>query len=294
MDPLELGGPADVARLLSDAGYLCDEGLATAAFLCLQMQRPLLLEGESGTGKTAFAEALATATGWPLFRLQCYQGVGASQALYAWDFPRQILHLRSLEAVSDGSNVEDARLCLYDEKYLLSRPILHALRAAPAILLIDEVDRADEEFEALLLEVLSTYQVRIPELGTIAATLPPVVVLTSNSTREMHHALRRRCLYHWMDHPSLASEVAIVRHRVPNVSETLARQLVDVVHQLRHRSGLPKSPGLVETLDWARALERLGVAHLDVEAAAATVGTIVKNRENTSRVQAAVVELMTV
>jgi len=285
MDPDDLTGPADVARLLGSTGYLSDDALSTVAFLALKMQRPLLLEGEPGTGKTALAEALAEASGWPLIRLQCYEGIDASQALYDWDFPRQILHLRALEAVGGGPDVEEAEKSLYDERFLLARPVLQALRQSPAVLLVDEVDRADDEFEAFLLEVLSTYQVTIPELGTVSATTPPVVVLTSNRTRELHDALKRRCLYHWIDHPGLAREVEIVRSRAPEVSAELAGQVVRVVQELRARDDLLKPPGVAETLDWARALERLGATELDLATASATLGAVVKYRDDTERVK---------
>jgi MoxR-like ATPase len=284
----------DVATRLGDTGYLCDEALATVTFLALRMQRPLLLEGEPGTGKTALAEAVAESLGLPLVRLQCYEGIDASQALYDWDFPRQILHLRALEAAGSGAgpgDVEEAEKSLYDERFLLARPVLAALQQSPAVLLVDEVDRADDEFEAFLLEVLSTYQVSIPELGTVAAVTPPVVVLTSNRTRELHDALKRRCLYHWIEHPGLAREVEIVRTRAPEVSAELARQVVGVVQQLR-QAGLQKPPGVAETLDWARALEHLGVTTLDLESAARTLGALVKYREDAQKVRHALDQLL--
>ncbi len=279
---------AQVAQRLGRTGYLCDDALATVTYLSLTMQRPLLVEGEPGTGKTALAEAVAEALELPLIRLQCYEGIDASQALYDWDFPRQILHLRALEAAGAGStDVEEAEKSLYDARFLLARPVLAALQQSPAVLLVDEVDRADDEFEAFLLEVLSTYQVSIPELGTVKAASPPVVVLTSNRTRELHDALKRRCLYHWIDHPGLEREVEIVRSRAPEVSEALARQVVGLVQQLRGRDDLLKPPGVAETLDWARALQHLGTAEIDLESASATLGALVKYREDSDRVRQA-------
>jgi MoxR-like ATPase len=287
--------PAEVAARLGDTGYLSDEALATVTYLALRMQRPLLLEGEPGTGKTALAEAVASSLDMPLVRLQCYEGIDASQALYDWDFPRQILHLRALEAAGSGTDgpvdVQEAEKSLYDERFLLARPVLAALQQSPAVLLVDEVDRADDEFEAFLLEVLSTYQVSIPELGTVAAVTPPVVVLTSNRTRELHDALKRRCLYHWIEHPGLEREVQIVRVRAPEVSEELARQVVGVVQQLRH-AGLQKPPGVAETLDWARALHQLGTTTLDLETSARTLGALVKYREDAQKVQQALDQML--
>jgi MoxR-like ATPase len=293
MEPREAFATArELAQGLAGTGYLTDDSLATVGWLALRLERPLLLEGEPGTGKTALAEALALALDLPLIRLQCYEGIDATQALYDWDFPRQILHLRAVEAVArpegeaEGRDVAVVEDELFDQRFLLSRPVLRALRESPAVLLVDEIDRADDEFEAFLLEVLSTWQVTIPELGTVSAATPPVVVLTSNRTRELHDALKRRCLYHWIDHPSLQRELEIVRSRAPQVSASLATQVVAAVQRLRHDGELIKPPGVAETLDWARALHELGVSDLDLDTASASLGVAVKYREDAERVRA--------
>ncbi|WP_437772347.1 AAA family ATPase [Arthrobacter sp. KNU40] len=297
MTQTSISSATALAEMLAATGYLADEGLATIGYLALSMERPLLLEGEPGTGKTSLAEALAEGFGLPLIRLQCYEGIDASQALYDWDFTAQILHLRSVEASSGagmgaGLSVAELESSLYDKRFLLARPILKALQQSPAVLLIDEIDRADDEFEAFLLEVLSTYQVSIPEFGTVKADTPPIVVLTSNRTRDLHDALKRRCLYHWIDHPGLAREVEIVRTRLPQVPALLAEQVVRAVQQIRVTDDVLKPPGVAETLDWARALHQLGRAELDLASAAASIGALCKYREDTERVSAALARML--
>jgi MoxR-like ATPase len=269
--------------------YLADEGLATSVFLALRLQRPLFLEGDAGVGKTEVAKALAAWTGGRLVRLQCYEGIDAAQALFEWDHARQLLHLRAAEAAGRASaaGTEALEGELYDERFLVRRPLLQALytpeHRPPPVLLIDEIDRADDEFEAFLLELLSDWAVTIPELGTVRARVPPVTVLTSNRTRDVHDALKRRCLYHWVDQPDVAREVAIVRLRAPEVDGDLARQVAEAVAQIRGL-GLYKPPGIAETIDWARALSLLGRGTLDPAAAAPTLGSVVKYREDAQRV----------
>jgi MoxR-like ATPase len=265
--------------------YLPDEGLATAVFLALELRRPLLLEGQAGVGKTEVAKVLSRWTGGRLLRLQCYEGIDVHQALYEWDYARQLLHVRTAEAAGHVSAaLEDE---LYTERFLVRRPLLEALtpvEGPPPVLLIDEVDRADDEFEAFLLEILSDYTVTVPELGTFHADTPPTVVITSNRTRDVHDALKRRCLYHWVDHPSFEREVAIVSRRVPGVEEALARRVAAAVEALR-ALGLYKPPGVAETIDWAAALTAVG-GRLDAVTADATLGSVLKYREDQQRARA--------
>ncbi|WP_370105766.1 AAA family ATPase [Streptacidiphilus sp. BW17] len=273
--------PQAMRSRLEETGYLVDEGLAVACFLAVRLHRPVFCEGDAGTGKTALASALAQALDAPLIRLQCYEGIDAAQALYDWDFPRQLLHLKVAEA-GGAAGAPDAELLedqLYSPRFLIARPLLRALTTWPSVLLVDEIDRADEEFEALLLELLSEWTVTVPELGTLRGERPPVVVLTSNRTREVHDALKRRCLYHWFDHPDFAREVAIVRRRLPEVTERLAVEVTHAVRALRARD-LLKPPGVAETLDWAEALHALGATALDAESATATLGAVLKYHED--------------
>jgi MoxR-like ATPase len=268
------GSIDELEHELRAASFLPDRGLATALFLGVRLSKPVLLEGEAGVGKTEAAKALAPALGARLIRLQCYEGLDVSHAVYEWNYARQLLHIR---AAQEGT-VDEAEL--FGPDFLIRRPLLEALESEePVVLLIDEVDRADEEFEAFLLEMLSDFQITIPELGTIRADRPPAVVLTSNRTRELHDALKRRCLYHWIDHPSLELEIQIVRLRVPEASERLARQAASFVRGLRTRD-LAKVPGVAETIDWAQALAALGSAELDAQVVEATLGAVLKVPED--------------
>ncbi len=275
----------DVAKALAEHQYLADEGLATAIHLAITLSRPLLLEGEAGVGKTEVAKVLARWTGGDLLRLQCYEGLDVGQAVYEWDYSRQLLHLRAAEARGGlSAETEDE---LYSERFLVRRPLLQAIdhrEGPPPVLLIDEIDRADDEFEAFLLEILSDYSVTVPELGTFRATVPPVVVLTSNRTRDVHDALKRRCLYHWVEHPSFEREVDIVRLRAPAVAESLARQVAAAVEAMRDLD-LYKPPGVAETIDWAEALATLGRTELDEDAISVTLGSVLKYREDQQRLR---------
>jgi MoxR-like ATPase len=258
---------------LAGHAYLADRGLATAIYLALALDRPLLLEGEAGVGKTEVAKVLAAMLGRQLVRLQCYEGIDASQALYEWDYSRQLIAVRAAQLGERSADV-------FGAEFLVERPLLAAVRAgAGAVLLIDELDRADDEFEAFLLEVLSEFAVTIPEIGRVASERPPAVVITSNRTRELHDALKRRCLYHWIDHPSVDREVEIVRVRAPEVPQVLARQVAEAVARLRELD-VAKRPGVAETIDWSQALAFLGATRLDPEQAAATLGALVKDHED--------------
>jgi MoxR-like ATPase len=279
--------PASVAELqeaLRSVGYLAGRGLATATLIALRLGRPILLEGEVGVGKTELAKCLAAIEGRQLIRLQCYEGIDTHQALYEWDYARQMLHVRALSerGLADTDTIRE----LYGPDFLLERPLLRAIRAGgDAVLLIDEIDRADDEFDAFLLELLSDFQVTIPEIGTITAAVRPIVVLTSNRTRELHDALKRRCLYHWIDYPGLDEEVDIVTIRAPGVREELVRQVVTAVHRLRDMD-LVKPPGVAETLDWVDALGVVGTTDLDAATAVDTLGAVVKDRDDLELVAA--------
>ena len=279
---------AEVSQGLRDHAYLPDEALATAVYLALRLRRPLLLEGEPGVGKTEVAKVIADWGGGRLIRLQCYEGIDAAQAVYEWDYARQLMHLRTMEATGRARGADEDRLAdeLYNERFLVRRPLLEAIEASegpPPVLLVDEVDRSDDEFEAFLLEVLSDYSITIPELGTFAAVEPPVVLITSNRTRDVHDALKRRCLYHWVAHPGPQREAEIIRLRAPEVTDRLARQVAHAAAAMRE-VGLYKPPGVAETIDWARALSLLGGATLDLANASATLGALLKYREDRDRV----------
>ena len=273
-----------LARRLAAVDYLADEGLATAIFLSLRLPQPLLLEGEAGVGKTEAAKAVATALDTPLVRLQCYEGIASTEALYEWNYPRQLLSIRLADARGEQPREQD----LFGPEYLIERPLLRALRhpgPRPAVLLIDEIDRADDDFEAFLLELLAEAAVTIPELGTFRATHPPAIVLTSNRTRDLHDAVKRRCLYHWIDYPSAEREVQIIRRRVRGAAETLAVQVAAAVGRLRD-ADVQKPPGIAEAIDWLAALELLGVQRLDEQSAERTLGSVLKYREDQELVRA--------
>jgi MoxR-like ATPase len=275
----------ELTETLRTGRYLADRGTATALFIALELGRPLLLEGEVGVGKTELAKVLSTVLDRRLIRLQCYEGIDTYQALYEWDYARQMLHIRAL--AEHQIHGEDAVDGLFTEKFLLERPLLEAVRAGDqCVLLIDEIDRADDEFEAFLLELLEDFQITIPEVGTVIAKSPPIVILTSNRTRELHDALKRRCLYHWIGYPSVEREVAIVKVRLPEVPETLARKVVAAVNRLRDME-LAKPPGVSETLDWVAALKVVGAADLNVDEARDTLGSVIKDRDDLDQVHSA-------
>jgi MoxR-like ATPase len=277
-----------LARRLGAIDYLVDEGLATSMFLSLRLPQPLLLEGEAGVGKTEAAKSLATVLDTPLHRLQCYEGIDVAEALYEWNYPRQLLSIRLADSRGSSLGEED----LFGPDYLIRRPLLRALEhpgPRPAVLLIDEIDRADDDFEAFLLELLADASVTIPELGTIGATHPPVIVLTSNRTRDLHDAVKRRCLYHWIPYPSPEREVEIVRRRVKGSSETLAVQVANAVSRMRG-SDVQKPPGIAESIDWLAALNLLGIEHLDAAAVDRTLGSVLKYSEDQEVIRAAGLE----
>lgn len=268
----------DLIAILRGDGYLADRGLATAVYVAMKLGRPLLLEGEVGVGKTELAKALAAVFGRDLIRLQCYEGIDTNQALYEWDYARQMLQIRALSEsrLSDSDDVDQ----LFGPKFLLERPLLAAVRAGDrAVLLIDEIDRADDEFEAFLLELLSDFQITIPEIGTIVADVPPLVILTSNRTRELHDALKRRCMYHWVSYPSAEREVEIVQSRNPDATDAIAAKVVAAVNRLRELD-LAKPPGVAETLDWVATLDVLEEPELDLETVRDTLGAVVKERDD--------------
>src|SRR5437867_2195113 len=288
MSRLPFGSVDELHEALRGERYLAYRGLSTAIYLAVSLDKPLLLEGEAGVGKTEVAKVLASLLGRQLIRLQCYEGIDASQALYEWNYSRQLIAVRAMQDVTAEAHVED----LFGPEFLVERPLLAAIRAgSKAVLLVDELDRADDEFEAFLLEVLSEFAVTIPEVGRIAAARPPAVVITSNRTRELHDALKRRCLYHWIDHPTLEREVEIIRVRAPEVPEALARQVAAAVAKLRELD-VAKRPGVAEAIDWAHALAFLGAETLDGDAAEATLGAVLKDHEDLEVARASLVRIV--
>ena len=288
MPELAFADVDDLQGALARHAYLADHGLSTAIYLALSLGKPLLLEGEAGVGKTEVAKVLAELLGRRLIRLQCYEGIDASQALYEWNYARQLIAVRAMDATDAEAHVED----LFGPDFLVERPLLAAIRAGDeAVLLVDELDRADDEFEAFLLEILSEFAVTIPEIGRVGALTPPAVIVTSNRTRELHDALKRRCLYHWIDHPDLDREVDIVRARAPHVGAALARDVAQAVARLRDLD-LAKRPGVAETIDWANALAFLGAEQLDTRLARETLGSVVKDHEDQELVMARLGEVV--
>ena len=288
MPELAFADVDDLQGALARHAYLADRGLTTAIYLALSLGKPLLLEGEAGGGKTEVAKVLAELLGRRLIRLQCYEGIDASQALYEWNYARQLIAVRAMDATDAEAHVED----LFGPDFLVERPLLAAIRAGDeAVLLVDELDRADDEFEAFLLEILSEFAVTIPEIGRVGALTPPAVIVTSNRTRELHDALKRRCLYHWIDHPDLDREVDIVRARAPHVGAALARDVAQAVARLRDLD-LAKRPGVAETIDWANALAFLGAEQLDTRVAGDTLGSVVKDHEDQELVMARLGEVV--
>jgi MoxR-like ATPase len=282
--PASIDEIGEVERRLRERRYIGDRGLATSIFLALKLEKPLFIEGEAGVGKTEAAKVMAEVLGARLIRLQCYEGIDLAHAVYEWNYPRQLLHIRLL---GEGEDRRTAEREIFSSEFLLRRPLLDAIDnddATPPVLLIDEIDRSDEEFEAFLLELLSDFQVSIPEIGTIKAKKPPFVVITSNRTREVHDALKRRCLYHWIDYPDLEKEVEIVRARAPEAAEGLAREVAALVQGLRTME-LYKMPGVAETLDWARSLAALGATRIDASLVDATLGAALKYQEDIERIR---------
>ncbi|SHE71048.1 MoxR-like ATPase [Ferrithrix thermotolerans DSM 19514] len=297
MNYFGVSGPKELVEVLDRQDYVADEGLATALYLAIALERPLLLEGDAGVGKTEVAKAVSTWLGVPLIRLQCYEGIDVSQAVYEWDYSRQLLHIRTRElvrGVESDENLEQLEDELFSERFLVRRPLLRALDSEnytvkdsellPPVLLIDEIDRADDEFEAYLLEILSENAVTIPELGRLTSERAPITILTSNRTRDVHDALKRRCLYHWVEHPSFDRELEIIKRKAPGVSEVLVSQVATITQEVR-RLGVYKPPGIAEAIDWARSLSLLGSDEIDAEVFAKTLGVLVKYREDEARVK---------